>query len=426
MPLSFSKLPFFVAMSDIRELGIEGILRRNNFDTIDEVVRKVVEDLSDPENDEDLQCGQRIDDVVISDEETQAPTPSCSNTSTENFKHTSFASKDAGFGRTSRALKRTRLVAETSAPPPKTRRTRTQKTLMDQPLVPPNENEFFATRMRSLMMTQTLLLIVKAIAVPLTMGLIETILTDIQSASHGLNNMTPEARLILQTFVQEAIQVLCQNPGLPSLQSCTSINLDPTWSTTRCGIVTMKKVTKWLNNCIIKIVPQQLSLTSLNNPSTLLSTTQSKASDTSIYCTTASGHQDGAAAHASRGIQDQTLTAGLLGLARCRVKTGNRSSHIYVQDQDGSYKYVLEDTCGDHLLDIRVYPTKDIEKEESKNWWRCSSIRGQIVVSSSSSDRPTSPVYRALQTLIHEIHNMFASDDGTLVTRMPLSRKSSE
>lgn len=422
MPLRFSRLPFYVKMSDLKEVGVENILRRHNTTSLEEVVRQAVDELSDQEEEVDLQCGQRIDDVVISDDEEQQP--SCSR-ATEGSKRKLFKQSDSGFGKSSRSLKRSRLIPETASTPPKQKRQRNQKTLMDQPLVPADDSSIFAARMRSLMMTQSLMNIVSALQFPLTMIALSVIVEEIQLNLPPLTNMTQEAKTLLQTLVQEAIQYLTVNPGLQSLQNSTTIASDPTWSMTRSGIATTRTVIDWLNACAPKIQLQQPSqIPNTSNLSMQSSTIPSTALTTYTSFTIATGPPDAAPVPVSRGTTEATLSGGLLELARCRVKTGSRSSHIYVQDRDGSYKYVLDDTCGDHLLDLRVYPSKEIEKEEVKNWWRHSLIRGQIAVSSQPTDRPQDPIYAALQHLVQAIHQRFAADENTQVIPMPASKRS--
>lgn len=97
MPLRVSRLPFYLRMSDIKDVGIDGILRRHNTDSIDEVVRQAVEELSDREDDIDLTCGQRIEDVVITDEDDEhSPDnkPSCSRQRTGGSKKKLFQSSE--------------------------------------------------------------------------------------------------------------------------------------------------------------------------------------------------------------------------------------------------------------------------------------------------------------------------------------------
>lgn len=96
MPVRVSRLPFYLRMSDIHEVGVENILRRHSTTSLEEVVRQAVDELSDQEEDVDLQCGQKIDDVVISDDEEETQRPSCSR-ATDSSKKNCFSKATAGF-----------------------------------------------------------------------------------------------------------------------------------------------------------------------------------------------------------------------------------------------------------------------------------------------------------------------------------------
>lgn len=125
----------------------------------------------------------------------------------------------------------------------------------------------------------------------------------------------------MKSMMMISWQVLCQNPGLQSLLNLDGITCDPIWCTTQCGIVTQKSVTNWLNYSRPGIGPQCI-------PSSVLGTTLSKDSATYTLSTTADGPVGNAIAAGTRGINDLTLTAGLLARARSRLPTGRRCSHI--------------------------------------------------------------------------------------------------
>lgn len=101
------------------------------------MVKKTVEELSD--SDLDLTCGQRITDIVISDEEVKDPKTACSKLQAElscSKQQKLFGGSDTEFGKTLRSLKRAKVMEETAASSnKKQKRSKNQKTLLDQPLV---------------------------------------------------------------------------------------------------------------------------------------------------------------------------------------------------------------------------------------------------------------------------------------------------
>lgn len=304
--------------------------------TTDAIVKETAEDLST--TDDDLQCGQKIDETDISDIEI------CTTSSAiGNCKKVSFQPRDTGFASTSRYLKRNNLI-------PRDRTTVENKEDKEttsaedsdgtQPLVPATETSIFTTRMRSLMMTISLLHILESLSYNVNLIVLEWLIEQYQLQENGLSSMNQEAKTILQLFLETAVTILSQNRGIQSLKTFSPIRSDPIWSTTRCGITTMNTVIRWLELSKEKTVPIPCTQT-LNtiNPSMSSSTTKSPALDIYTSSMTAVGTLQNVAAAGSRGTTGQTLTGDLLGHARCHVPTSQRSSRIYVQDQDGSFKY---------------------------------------------------------------------------------------
>lgn len=258
---------------------------------IDKIVETVAAHEVSSDDDLGLACGHQHPDKLpvlsdISDIECTQPETRPLATRSPQIegckKRLTFQPADSGFTSTSRTLKRLNLIPQ-SVPKlshKRLKRERKQKTLMDLPLVPAQtqvtskekeERDVFMAKMKSMMMISW--------------------------------------------------QVLCQNPGLQSLLNLDGITCDPIWCTTQCGIVTQKSVTNWLNYSRPGIGPQCI-------PSSVLGTTLSKDSATYTLSTTADGPVGNAIAAGTRGINDLTLTAGLLARARSRLPTGRRCSHI--------------------------------------------------------------------------------------------------
>lgn len=300
MPIVQSRLPFFVIMSDIKDVGLDSMLKRTGAKNLDELVKNTVSTVVD-ENEEDeveyLQCGQEIKNLISDDEEeTQLPAskPSCSSTKSCNKKL--LRQNVSTFGKVSRSLKRQNLIPETATTiPMKKMRGANQKTLMDQPLVPAESPVAYIQSMRSLMMTQTLLNFLSMLKRGLNMEAIEAILPMMDDIHPTWQILSQETKILAQTFIRAAIEALCQNPGVQFLNDLKSIHSDPIWSTTRSGIVVMKSASDWLNNLMSEIgLPLLSQTTNSNSHSSALPITTPTAFNTSTFCTTVGGYRDGA------------------------------------------------------------------------------------------------------------------------------------
>lgn len=276
----------------------------------------------------------------------------------------------------------------------------------------------FATKLRSRMQTVTLMTILLSLRTIMQPIHVECALDHFQEQLFELGQMTKEAQRVVRKFLEAAAQECVENPGLQYLKDSVSIASDRIWSMTLCGIVT-----NWLERSIAATnLHHSIVTSSTDHPSTLFQTTKSRGSATCTSFTTATGTVESVDAPGLAGTSDATLTGDLIKLAKCHVTTGNRSSHIYVQDADTSFKYELANTSGDTLLDIRVYPTQALEGVEPKQWWRFSSVRGQIAVKNPQPGRPTDPVYLQLQKLMTAIQQKFVNAADTKVSRLPLKK----
>lgn len=216
-------------------------------------------------------------------------------------------------------------------------------------------------------MTVTLHTILTALTTLLTPIHVEFALDHFQAKLFDLATMNKDSQRVLRRFIDAVATECVANPGVRFLKDCVSIPLDRIWSTTWCGIATMRNVTAWLQRSMQETDLHPCTvMSSIDHPSISSQITQSPVLATSTSYTTVTGIPASAVAPASPGTSGATLTEGLIKLAKCHTTTGNRSSHIYVQDDDVSFKYELANTSGDTLFDIRVYPTRSIEGVEPR------------------------------------------------------------
>lgn len=278
--------------------------------------------------------------------EVDEPFTSCQTMMTSSTKEAGshrLHSKDKDFsGKMHRSLKRKHLVPDDAdaAAKPTRKRDKKQSTLLEIPLVPKQKPQTddapaFLNQLRAMAKRMTLMMILDPIHYMIDMNILQAIMDMI-----AINMKTPEWRDTIRSFLEAAVQASNLQSEVQYLQQSTVIRSDRIWSTTCCGIVTMRNVTEWLNNSIKKTVPDACSVTqSIHNPSSTSSATMtSKDSDTYTYSTTADGYPENAIARGLTGTQDQTLTGGLLSHIKSRVATGCASSVIYLSD-DGSYKF---------------------------------------------------------------------------------------
>lgn len=439
MGIKTSHLPFFVIMSDIREVGLEHVEQRVNANNIIELVARTVE-IHDSEEEEqpfdDLQCGQQFtytdyssDDnndtqcyptTVITPQKLKTLQPVCldrteQQPSTSGVKKRSKPSVKSGI----RSLKKQKLLTDQQASDLMTTKPllKGQKTLHEMPLTPDDDTATFATKLRSLMMNITLLQILQALQPPLRLAEMDEILETFATSTLTL---AKQESTVLRTFLQALVDLLLTSHGETYFTDLAHVYTDPTWSTIRCGITVMKNVILSFDSLRPKTAnASYLQTQDYSRACTSSSITQSTASNTYTSSTIARGTVENVAAPGSISTKDSTPIESLLALAKCRLQTGSASSHIYVQDADASYKYELTSRPGDTLLDLRVYPLEKTMTEEPMNWWRFSSFRGQIVVNSGSNNFSRAPdqVFQRLQELIAEIQTLFANAEETQITR---------
>lgn len=153
----------------------------------------------------------------------------------------------------------------------------------------------------------------------------------------------------------------------------------------------------------------------------------STASDTSTFCTTASGQAENVGAAVSIGTSGTILTEGLLQHAKLKQKIGCASSIIYVADSEASYKYASETRNGDIQLDFRLYKMEDVQTQNQADLWRHSIIRGKIAARSETpKGMLPDPVYTAIQNLVKAVQTAMTSDPHTEVTRLASQWKKSK
>lgn len=102
--------------------------------------------------------------------------------------------------------------------------------------------------MKTMMMTVTLLSILREIDPPLTPELLDQLLTYYAQTENTIINV--EMKKVLEQFLEALVTVLNQNPGLQYFQESEVDLSDRIWSTTLCGIATKKNVLDWLRNSI--------------------------------------------------------------------------------------------------------------------------------------------------------------------------------
>lgn len=257
-------------MSDLREVGIERVQQRVNANNICELVSRVVE-IADSEGEEqpydDLQCGQEFTHTdYSSEEETQClqaeelPAPRLTTLQSVSLERAEQEASSSAVKKRSKrspkggikSLKKQRLLTEVDA----SRLMKTnpvdkgQKTLDQVRLVPDDDQATFATKLRSLMQNITLLQILQALVPPLqiieTDGILETFATSTLM-------MAKQEAVILRAFLQALVDAVLTSRGETLFTDLPIVYTDPIWSTTRCGIATMKSVISYFGGLRQKI-----------------------------------------------------------------------------------------------------------------------------------------------------------------------------
>lgn len=398
------------------------------YDNLDTLVASVVGATEDVEAERvDLTCEEVLTDEFILDDTASVISnqKKCSQTQNGCGK---FKNKDLTFVTESRrSLKREHLLPNDGDLKQKsTRRSKKQKSLLDGPIVPlrptveKTEVPDFLQKVRSRMITVSLLAILLDLTYLLDLEAVYLLLDIYQEDQRTIDQWTVEAREVLQTFIMAVQESLVNEPGIKYLQDSKRIHSDRTWSTTSCGIVTKRTVVTWLDSSMKKIDPAVYTpIPNIANRSSSSAVTTLQASDTFTYSTTASGPVGSAAAAASTGTGEITLTDGLLQHARLKQTTGCASSVIYVADSDASYKYASETRNGDIQLDFRLYKMKDVMNQLPQDLWRRSIIRGKIAARSETPrGMLPDPVYTAIQNLVKAIQTCMTNDPATEVTRL--------
>lgn len=299
MGIKSSQLPFFVIMSDIREVGLERVQERVNANNISELVARTVEIRDSDEEEQpydDLQCGQQYTFTdYSSEEETQCPTavevppaklttlqPVCLDRevpqpSTSGVKKRSKISPKGGI----KLLKKQKLITDHEASRLLTTKPleKGQRTLHQVPLTPEDDQATFATKLRSLMQNITLLHILQALTPPLKLVETDEIL---ETFAVSTLMMAKLEAVVLRAFLQALVDALLISRGETYFTDLQIVYTDPTWSTIRCGITTMKNVICYLDNLRPKTANVEcLPIQDYNQASTSSSITQLK--DSSIY-----------------------------------------------------------------------------------------------------------------------------------------------
>ncbi|URQ09132.1 hypothetical protein [Halyomorpha halys erranti-like virus 1] len=206
--------------------------------------------------------------------------------------------------------------------------------------------------------------------------------------------------------VQSCLHLLVKNAekhitpdcrGQILLHACVPKDYESTWYTTLYDVATTQTTINLLRDIIA--MPETVTfIQELQTATASLSSSSipqnPRDSTTTMSSTTVRGTPEDVRVSNTISICVPTSFDDLLPENSSQKHTSPISSSIFVRKGEKLFSWKSESINGDILVDLKVYPTKEIRSEDPKDWWRKATFRGKVCATSSET------IYRQALTLV--------------------------